>query len=56
MMIWKINILAKRLFLYYGNDCRIELESELDNGTRVSISIPVEYMKVEENNVKSSIS
>lgn len=47
---------AKRLFLYYGNDCRIELESELDNGTRVSISIPVEYMKVEENNVKSSIS
>ena len=47
---------AKRLFLYYGNDCKIELESEPENGTKVALNIPVQNIKVEENNVKSSIS
>ena len=47
---------AKRLFLYYGNDCNIELNSEPENGTKVVINIPVQIEKVEEINVKSSIS
>ena len=47
---------AKRLFLYYGSDCKIELESEPDKGTKVSINIPVQNVKVEEDYVKSSIS
>ena len=47
---------AKRLFLYYGSDCKIELVSEPDKGTKVSINIPVQNVKVEEDYVKSSIS
>ena len=47
---------AKRLFLYYGSDCNIELNSEPENGTKVVINIPIQSEKVEKINVKSSIS
>ena len=43
---------AKRLMLYYGNDCKIELESEPDNGTQVIINIPIQNL--EEIHAKSS--